>query len=168
LKQLDFFVSRFCKKISHDTQNQNVLFFFLKQQQQKIIMTENIFPSAVLFNSGKSTVCVELRHGVTLVGTLIKSDGWMNLVLQNVQRFSADGTQKWKCPEVVVRGNSIKTVRVSPGNVKPKPVFVAPSHDNNKQASGVRRDRGGNNNDGPEKPKMSQDERNKKYAKPKQ
>lgn len=132
-------------------------------------MTENIFPSAVLFNSGKSTVCVELRNGVTVVGTLIKSDGWMNLVLQNVQRFSADGTQKWKCPEVVVRGNSIKTVRVNPANVKQKPVFVPTQNNNNnsEKQSGVRRDRDGKN-EGPERPKMTMEERNKKYAKAKQ
>lgn len=122
-------------------------------------MTENIFPSSVLFNCGKSTVCVELRNQVTVVGTLIKSDGWMNLVLQNVQRFSADGTKKWKSPEVVVRGNSIRTIRVNPSNVKQRPVF---QNNNPQLESGVRRQR-----DGDEVTrKMTQEERTKKYAKP--
>lgn len=136
-------------------------------------MTENIFPSSALLNCVKSMICVELRNGVTIVGTLARSDGWMNLVLNNVQRFSADGSKKWKCPEVVVRGNSIKTIRVNPTNVKPRPPVDPQKLSNNlPKESGDRRGRddGNNNNnkgDGPSRPKMSMDERNKKYAKTK-
>ena len=128
--------------------------------------SENIFPSSVLFNCGKSMICVELRDGVTVVGSLARSDGWMNLVLTNAQRFSADGTKKWKVPEVVVRGNSIKTIRVNPANVKARPPFDP----NNSKESGARRGRDGGEqqNDGPSKPKMTQEERNKKYGKSKQ
>ena len=128
--------------------------------------TENIFPSSVLFNCGNSTVCVELRNGVTVVGTLLKSDGWMNLVLKNVQRFSVDGKTKWRSLEVIVGGNSIKTMRVQPGSVKPRPQHLESNHNNNNNnESGQRRQR--EDGDDRESKKMTQEERNKKYAKPK-
>lgn len=131
-------------------------------------MTENIFPSSVLFNCTNSTVCVELRNGITVVGTLLKSDGWMNLVLKNVFRFSADGTTKWKSPEVVIRGNSIKTMRVQPSAVKPRPERPpqtgAATAGQNESGQRRQRDEGGNNN---QPAKMTLEERNKKYGKAK-
>jgi U6 snRNA-associated Sm-like protein LSm4 len=81
-----------------------------------------IFPSTVLRNSVNATVIVELRSGESLQGTLLSADEWMNLVLGGgVIRTSAGGDQFWKVPQVVVRGNSVRSVNVPPASVRPAP-----------------------------------------------
>jgi small nuclear ribonucleoprotein (snRNP)-like protein len=95
-------------------------------------MNQNVRPSDVLRNAVASkgaaardaTACVELRDGVSLVGTLVSADGWMNLVMTGVQRYSADGTTQWKVPHVVLRGSAVRTIRVQPGVVRPRPTSI--------------------------------------------
>lgn len=138
---------------------------------------ENVWPSNALFNSTKQAVCVELRTGVTVAGILEKCDGWMNLVLHKATRYSADGEQEWKSEEVLIRGNAIKTIRVSPTAVRvreqrPHPAAAHNHHHHQPQyggggggaAAGARRQRD-EQQQGP-RPKMSFEDRNKKFGKP--
>ncbi|EON63625.1 hypothetical protein W97_02853 [Coniosporium apollinis CBS 100218] len=55
---------------------------------------------------------VELKNGETLNGHLINCDNWMNLTLKEVVQTSPDGDRFWRLPEVYVRGNNIKYLRV--------------------------------------------------------
>ena len=140
---------------------------------------DQIFPSAVLLNSVRSAVCVELRNGVTVVGTLAKCDGWMNLVLQNVRRYSASGQQCFKSNEVCVRGNAVRSVRVEPAFVRPRDPPPAHHHHQQQQQqqgahghhhhhhAGARRPRDDAADGGAARPKLTADERQKKYGKSK-
>ena len=55
---------------------------------------------------------VELKSGETLNGHLVTCDTWMNLTLKEVVRTSPDGDRFWRVPEVYVKGNNIKYLRV--------------------------------------------------------
>ncbi|KAH0538800.1 hypothetical protein FGG08_004632 [Glutinoglossum americanum] len=55
---------------------------------------------------------VELKNGETLNGHLVNSDTWMNLTLKEVVQTSPDGDRFFRLPEVYVRGNNIKFLRV--------------------------------------------------------
>ena len=57
---------------------------------------------------------VELKNGETLNGHLIQCDTWMNLTLREVVQTSAEGDRFHRLPEVYVRGNNIKYLRVPP------------------------------------------------------
>jgi len=55
---------------------------------------------------------VELKSGETLNGHLVTCDTWMNLTLKEVVRTSPEGDRFWRVPEVYVKGNNIKYLRV--------------------------------------------------------
>lgn len=55
---------------------------------------------------------VELKNGETLNGHLVNCDTWMNLTLKEVVQTSPEGDRFWRLPEVYVRGNNIKYLRV--------------------------------------------------------
>ncbi|KAL0264834.1 RNA processing protein [Diplodia seriata] len=55
---------------------------------------------------------VELKNGETLNGHLVNCDNWMNLTLKEVVQTSPDGDRFWRLPEVYIRGNNIKYLRV--------------------------------------------------------
>ncbi|SLM33840.1 small nuclear ribonucleoprotein [Lasallia pustulata] len=55
---------------------------------------------------------VELKNGETLNGHLIACDTWMNLTLKEVVQTSPEGDKFFRLPEVYVRGNNIKYLRV--------------------------------------------------------
>lgn len=55
---------------------------------------------------------VELKNGETLNGHLIACDTWMNLTLKEVVQTSPGGDRFWRLPEVYIRGNNIKYLRV--------------------------------------------------------
>ncbi|RMJ24807.1 hypothetical protein PHISP_04319 [Aspergillus sp. HF37] len=55
---------------------------------------------------------VELKNGETLNGHLVKCDNWMNLILKEVVQTSPEGDRFFKLPEVYIRGNNIKYLRV--------------------------------------------------------
>jgi len=55
---------------------------------------------------------VELKNGETLNGHLVNCDTWMNLTLKEVVQTSPEGDKFFRLPEVYVRGNNIKYLRV--------------------------------------------------------
>ena len=55
---------------------------------------------------------VELKNGETYNGHLVSCDNWMNICLRDVICTSRDGDRFWKLPELVVRGNNIKYLRI--------------------------------------------------------
>lgn len=57
-------------------------------------------------------VLIELKNGETFNGKLANIDLWMNVSMKEVVRTSKDASEFWSMPEVYVRGNTIKYVRV--------------------------------------------------------
>lgn len=57
-------------------------------------------------------VLIELKNGETYNGKLANIDLWMNVSMKDVVRTARDGKEFWSLPEVYVRGNTIKYVRV--------------------------------------------------------
>lgn len=55
---------------------------------------------------------VELKNGETYNGHLVQCDSWMNMHLREVICTSKDGDRFWRMPEVYVRGNTVKYLRV--------------------------------------------------------
>ncbi|KAI5297297.1 RNA processing protein, partial [Ascosphaera atra] len=55
---------------------------------------------------------VELKNGETLNGHLVNCDNFMNLVLKAVVQTSPEGDKFMHLPEVYVRGNNIKYLRI--------------------------------------------------------
>ncbi|KAL2200521.1 hypothetical protein P885DRAFT_27939 [Corynascus similis CBS 632.67] len=55
---------------------------------------------------------VELKNGETLNGHLVQCDTWMNLTLREVVQTSPEGDKFVRLPEVYVKGNNIKYLRV--------------------------------------------------------
>ncbi|KAL2360784.1 RNA processing protein [Blastomyces dermatitidis] len=55
---------------------------------------------------------VELKNGETLNGHLVNCDNWMNLILREVVQTSPEGDRFFRLPEMYVRGNNIKYLRV--------------------------------------------------------
>lgn len=57
-------------------------------------------------------ILVELKNGETYNGHLSNIDQWMNVNLSDVIRTSKDGDHFWSVPEMYIRGNTIKYLRV--------------------------------------------------------
>lgn len=57
-------------------------------------------------------ILIELKNGETLNGDLVNCDSWMNLTLSNVIQTSALGDKFLQIPEIYVRGNHIKFMRI--------------------------------------------------------
>ncbi|RJE22240.1 hypothetical protein PHISCL_05419 [Aspergillus sclerotialis] len=55
---------------------------------------------------------VELKNGETLNGHLVTCDNWMNLILKEVVQTSPEGDRFFRLPEVYIRGNNIKYLRI--------------------------------------------------------
>ncbi|KAK8127421.1 ribonucleoprotein (LSM)-related domain protein, partial [Apiospora sp. TS-2023a] len=55
---------------------------------------------------------VELKNGETLNGHLVQCDTWMNLTLKEVIQTSPEGDKFVRLPEVYIKGNNIKYLRV--------------------------------------------------------
>ena len=58
------------------------------------------------------TQLIELKNGETYNGNLVACDNWMNISLRDVICTSRDGDRFWKLPEVVIRGNNVKYLRI--------------------------------------------------------
>ncbi|MCJ1298295.1 RNA processing protein [Hypocenomyce scalaris] len=71
-----------------------------------------MLPLGLLTAAQGHPMLVELKNGETLNGHLIASDTWMNLTLKEVVQTSPDGDKFFRLPEVYVRGNNIKYLRV--------------------------------------------------------
>ena len=71
-----------------------------------------VLPLSLLRTSQGHPMLVELKNGETYNGHLVSCDNWMNICLRDVICTSRDGDRFWKLPELVVRGNNIKYLRV--------------------------------------------------------
>ncbi|KAK8206977.1 U6 snRNA-associated Sm-like protein [Phyllosticta capitalensis] len=71
-----------------------------------------MLPLGLLNAAQGHPMLVELKNGETLNGHLINCDNWMNLTLKEVVQTSPDGERFWRLPEVYIRGNNIKYLRV--------------------------------------------------------
>ena len=61
------------------------------------------------------TVCIKFIFfflGETYNGHLDSCDNWMNINLREVICTSPDGERFWRLPEIYIRGNTIKYLRV--------------------------------------------------------
>ncbi|CZS83913.1 unnamed protein product [Fusarium graminearum] len=80
---------------------------------------------------------VELKNGETLNGHLVSCDTWMNLTLKEVVQTSPEGDRFVRLPEVYVKGNNIKYLRV------PDEIIDQVSESQKGQQGGFRGGRGG-------------------------
>eukprot|EP00796_Vickermania_ingenoplastis_P013343 gene13343-9175_t len=80
-----------------------------------------LVPLDILRHTRGQTVSVELTSGETVNGSVVRTDRAMNIVLKIATRTSADGESFWRSREVLVRGASIKTVRMDPKALRPPP-----------------------------------------------
>ncbi|MCJ1223753.1 RNA processing protein [Toensbergia leucococca] len=71
-----------------------------------------MLPLGLLNAAQGHPMLVELKNGETLNGHLVNCDTWMNLTLKEVVQTSPDGDKFFRLPEVYVRGNNIKYLRV--------------------------------------------------------
>lgn len=71
-----------------------------------------VLPLSLLRTAQGHPMLVELKNGETYNGHLVSCDNWMNICLREVICTSRDGDRFWKLPELVVRGNNIKYLRI--------------------------------------------------------
>ncbi|EER39484.1 small nuclear ribonucleoprotein [Histoplasma capsulatum var. duboisii H88] len=71
-----------------------------------------MLPLGLLAAAQGHPMLVELKNGETLNGHLVNCDNWMNLILKEVVQTSPEGDRFFRLPEVYVRGNNIKYLRV--------------------------------------------------------
>jgi len=71
-----------------------------------------MLPLGLLAAAQGHPMLVELKNGETLNGHLVNCDNWMNLTLKEVVQTSPEGDRFFRLPEVYVRGNNIKYLRV--------------------------------------------------------
>ncbi|KAI1487401.1 like-Sm domain-containing protein [Biscogniauxia mediterranea] len=83
---------------------------------------------------------VELKNGETLNGHLIQCDTWMNLTLKEVVQTSPEADKFVRLPEVYVKGNNIKYLRVPDEIID---LAKDQQHHGHGQQSGFRGGRGG-------------------------
>ncbi|KAK3906286.1 hypothetical protein C8A05DRAFT_29851 [Staphylotrichum tortipilum] len=71
-----------------------------------------MLPLGLLNAAQGHPMLVELKNGETLNGHLVLCDTWMNLTLREVVQTSPEGDKFMRLPEVYVKGNNIKYLRV--------------------------------------------------------
>jgi len=71
-----------------------------------------MLPLGLLTAAQGHPMLVELKNGETLNGHLVTCDTWMNLTLKEVVQTSPNGDKFFRLPEVYVKGNNIKYLRV--------------------------------------------------------
>ncbi|RNF05634.1 U6 snRNA-associated Sm-like protein LSm4 [Trypanosoma rangeli] len=71
-----------------------------------------VTPLDVLRNCRGKVVSVELANGETINGTVMKVDRSMNLVLKQCVRTGAAGDVFWRSRESLIRGASVRKVRM--------------------------------------------------------
>ncbi|KAI1384994.1 like-Sm domain-containing protein [Hypoxylon trugodes] len=71
-----------------------------------------MLPLGLLNAAQGHPMLVELKNGETLNGHLIQCDTWMNLTLKEVIQTSPEADKFVRLPEVYVKGNNIKYLRV--------------------------------------------------------
>ncbi|KAK4237305.1 hypothetical protein C8A03DRAFT_34758 [Achaetomium macrosporum] len=71
-----------------------------------------MLPLGLLNAAQGQPMLVELKNGETLNGHLVLCDTWMNLTMREVVQTSPEGDKFVRLPEVYVKGNNIKYLRV--------------------------------------------------------
>ncbi|PQE14208.1 small nuclear ribonucleo protein [Rutstroemia sp. NJR-2017a BVV2] len=71
-----------------------------------------VLPLGLLTAAQGHPMLVELKDGETLNGHLVACDTWMNLTLKEVVQTSPEGDKFVRLPEVYVKGNNIKYLRM--------------------------------------------------------
>ncbi|KAK6454247.1 uncharacterized protein RJT20DRAFT_118 [Scheffersomyces xylosifermentans] len=102
-----------------------------------------MLPLYLLTSAKTKQILIELKNGETLNGDLVNCDSWMNLTLKNVIQTSADGEKFVKLPEIYIRGNHIKYLRL------PEEIMDYAKEQNilnMEQRNKFQKRRGGNNN----------------------
>ncbi|PMD23238.1 Sm-like ribonucleo protein [Hyaloscypha hepaticicola] len=97
-----------------------------------------MLPLGLLTAAQGHPMLVELKNGETLNGHLVTCDTWMNLTLKEVVQTSPDGEKFYRLPEVYVKGNNIKYLRV-PDEI----IDLVKDQQSSDQGSGYRGGRGG-------------------------
>ncbi|TVY22166.1 putative U6 snRNA-associated Sm-like protein [Lachnellula hyalina] len=97
-----------------------------------------MLPLGLLTAAQGHPMLVELKNGETLNGHLVTCDTWMNLTLKEVVQTSPDGDKFFRLPEVYVKGNNIKYLRV-PDEI----IDIVKDQQQSQQNSGYRGGRGG-------------------------
>ncbi|KAI1382029.1 like-Sm domain-containing protein [Hypoxylon crocopeplum] len=96
-----------------------------------------MLPLGLLNAAQGHPMLVELKNGETLNGHLIQCDTWMNLTLKEVIQTSSDGDKFVRLPEVYIKGNNIKYLRV------PDEIIDLVKDQQHNQQGGFRGGRGG-------------------------
>ncbi|TVY51337.1 putative U6 snRNA-associated Sm-like protein LSm4 [Lachnellula cervina] len=102
------------------------------------IEASTMLPLGLLTAAQGHPMLVELKNGETLNGHLVTCDTWMNLTLKEVVQTSPDGDKFFRLPEVYVKGNNIKYLRV-PDEI----IDIVKDQQQSQQNSGYRGGRGG-------------------------
>ncbi|PIA19631.1 Sm-like ribonucleo protein [Coemansia reversa NRRL 1564] len=71
-----------------------------------------MLPLSLLNTAVGHPILVELKNGETYNGHLEKCDNFMNIILREVIQTDSDGDRFWRLPEVYIRGNTIKYLRI--------------------------------------------------------
>ncbi|TDZ30991.1 putative U6 snRNA-associated Sm-like protein LSm4 [Colletotrichum spinosum] len=100
-----------------------------------------MLPLGLLNAAQGHPMLVELKNGETLNGHLVMCDTWMNLTLKEVVQTSPEGDKFVKIPEVYVKGNNIKYLRV------PDDIIDLVKENQQNQQGGFRGGRGGQRGD---------------------
>ncbi|CAN8070824.1 unnamed protein product [Agarophyton chilense] len=71
-----------------------------------------MLPLSLLKSATGCPILIELKNGETYNAKLRNMDLWMNLTLEDAIRTSSDGLSFWRLPTVLIRGNTVKYIRV--------------------------------------------------------
>ncbi|KAI1814474.1 like-Sm domain-containing protein [Poronia punctata] len=96
-----------------------------------------MLPLGLLNAAQGHPMLVELKNGETLNGHLVQCDTWMNLTLKEVVQTSPEADKFVRLPEVYVKGNNIKYLRV------PDEIIDLVKEQQQSQGGGFRGGRGG-------------------------
>ncbi|KAK9776652.1 hypothetical protein SCAR479_06697 [Seiridium cardinale] len=100
-----------------------------------------MLPLGLLNAAQGHPMLVELKNGETLNGHLVQCDTWMNLTLKEVVQTSPEGDKFVRLPEVYIKGNNIKYLRV------PDDIIDIAKEQQQGQQGGFRGGRGGSRGD---------------------
>ncbi|KAK8042797.1 hypothetical protein PG994_013280 [Apiospora phragmitis] len=100
-----------------------------------------MLPLGLLNAAQGHPMLVELKNGETLNGHLVQCDTWMNLTLKEVIQTSPEGDKFVRLPEVYIKGNNIKYLRV------PDEIIDLVKDQQQNQQGGFRGGRGGGRGD---------------------
>ncbi|KAK6081071.1 LSM domain-containing protein [Seiridium cupressi] len=100
-----------------------------------------MLPLGLLNAAQGHPMLVELKNGETLNGHLVQCDTWMNLTLKEVVQTSPEGDKFVRLPEVYIKGNNIKYLRV------PDDIIEIAKEQQQGQQGGFRGGRGGSRGD---------------------